>query len=108
MSVLITFLFLFLFLSFWLWLWLWLWLWFFFFSFFSFFSSFFSSLTLLLFSVCTTKHHIRAVRFAEVAVSRRLNRRAACKHRCSWCWEHMVRVMALLLAYVLWLSGGIL
>ncbi len=51
---------------------------------------------------------MRAVRFAEVAVSRRLNRRAACRERCRCCCSGLTRVLALCLAYLLWLGGGII
>lgn len=51
---------------------------------------------------------MRAVRFAEVAVSRRLNRRAACRERCRCCCSGLTRVVALSFAYLLWLGGGII
>ena len=42
-----------------------------------------------------------------MTVSRRLKSRAACRERCWRCCSGLTRVLALCLAYLLWLTGGI-
>ena len=49
----------------------------------------------------------RAVRVAEVAVSRHRDRSAVVRVKCQWCKRHTTRVAAVLAMYLLWLTGGL-